>query len=114
MHKFPQCFCELTLARSSCFSYDADQIDREEELASQCKDGGEDKTESTSTELNREEKLRDSAQWDGEGNTTPVSIQLERGARFAAEFKATRVKPSCCWTKAETKSFAVHSKIRRG
>jgi hypothetical protein len=59
------------------------------------KDGGEDKTKSTSTALNREDELRDSTLWSGKGNTEPVSIELERGARFAAEFEATRVKPSC-------------------
>jgi hypothetical protein len=53
-------------------------------------------------------------QRDGEANTEPVSIALDRGVRFAAEFKTTRIKPSYYWAKAEAKSFAVHSKMRRG
>jgi hypothetical protein len=53
-------------------------------------------------------------QGDGKGNTEPIPIELERGVRFAAEFKATRVKPSCCWTEAEAKSFVVRSKMRLG
>ena len=55
--------------------------------------------------MNWEEKLHDSMQGDGEANAEPVSLELDRGVSFAAKFTATRVKPGCCWTKAEARSF---------
>jgi len=45
-------------------------------------------------------------QRDGEANAQPASIAPDRGASFAAEYTATRVKPSCRWTQAEANSFA--------
>jgi hypothetical protein len=89
--------------------------------------------------LDREEKLRGSIQrgpawvkpsqpelnWTGEKSSAihakglgglhrTAPIDLERGVRFVAAFKAARVKPGCRQTEAEAKSFAVHSRMRRG
>ena len=66
------------------------------DFTSQFKEDGKGKTKSALTELNWEGRLRDSSKGEGEGYTEPVSVALSRGVRFAAEFRATRVKPGCC------------------
>src|SRR5580692_6399243 len=50
----------------------------------------------------------------GMARVKPSQLPMWNGESFAAEFRATRVKPGRNWTGAEAKSFAGHSKMRRG
>jgi hypothetical protein len=73
VHRFPQCFFEITLAQlSRCFYY-ALRLIGKKNFTSQFKDGGKGKTEPVNLGLKEKYKLHSSIQRGSEGKTKPAS-----------------------------------------